>query len=152
MRKKENKMPHCIFLIGIPCSGKSTYAKKQEGYTIISRDNIRELAYGRNPKYRQIDEVLINQIFDALLEKAVAEGANVIIDNTNLRTKYIRSIQRKLPGYSFGLKYFEKSLWIIHYRNVKRWLQTGKWIPIPVINNMNKQYKKLMNEQPLVYK
>ena len=44
------------------------------------------------------------------------------------------------------IKKFETSLLNSYYRNIKRWLFTGKWIPLDIIKNMKKNYKNLWKE------
>jgi len=44
------------------------------------------------------------------------------------------------------IKRFDIPLWKAHYRNIMRYLKTGKWIPIKVMNSMYKNYKNLWKE------
>lgn len=133
-------MPKCYILSGAPLSGKSTWAKKQN-LPVLSCDRLR-LEYSGG-KY----------IFDPEIEKDVWEDFyfrlgtyrfDFIVDNTNCRLKYINKIKEKLhPSFEVEIVKFEISLIKSYYRNIKRWLFTGKWIPFKVIKNMKRNYKDL---------
>jgi len=74
-----------ILMMGVPGSGKSTYAKKylDEKTVIISRDSLREMIRGEyifNPTY----EHLIKDIDRYAIRKALEEGFSVIVDETNI--------------------------------------------------------------------
>lgn len=88
-------MPKLIMLIGLPGSGKSTYAKKYidnhlEGTVWCSSDNIRKVLYGDeniqgNP----------NTVFEHLhndIEMYLRDGYNVIYDATNVTRKNRRGV------------------------------------------------------------
>jgi predicted kinase len=139
-----NKQVKCYILSGAPLSGKSTWAKKQ-GIPILSCDRLR-LEYSGG-KY----------IFDPQMEKDIWEDFyfrlgtykhDFIIDNTNCKEKYINKIKECLNSkYEIEIIKFEASLWLSYFRNIKRWLFTGKWIPFKVIKNMKKNYKKLWKNE-----
>jgi len=132
-------------LCGIPNSGKSTYAKKQASHTLIlSCDGIRKSMYGGYYKFDSRKEEAVWDTFYKLLEVYGEYGQDMIIDNTNCRQVYINKIVGTLPKeYEVEIKYFDIPLWKAHVRNVIRYFREGKWIPIKVMNNMYKNYKKL---------
>lgn len=132
--------PTCYILSGAPLSGKSTWAKKQN-LPVLSCDRLR-LEYSGG-KY----------IYDPQMEKDIWEDFyfrigtykhDFIIDNTNCKQAYLDKIYFHLPKeYKIEIVKFEISLLKSYYRNIKRWIFTGKWIPFKVIKNMKQNYKKL---------
>ena len=79
--------PILIYLVGLPASGKSTYAKelKDKGYNIHSSDSIREELYG--------DENIQGDpkdVFDILYKRVIEDlrsGKNCVYDSTGLSSK-----------------------------------------------------------------
>jgi predicted kinase len=72
---------------GLPGSGKSTYAKKlvadnPEMYKRINRDDLRMMF--DNGYTSDKNEKFIKKVRDLLIVKALEEGKNVIVDDTNL--------------------------------------------------------------------
>jgi len=132
--------PICKVLIGMPCSGKSTWAEKQ-GIPIISCDRIRqEFNTNYNPKIE-------NQVWEIFYGRLASFKEDFIIDNTNCKQSYINKIKSVLKD-KFEIEYiwFDVPLWKAKYRNIIRYLKTGKWIPIKVLENMYKNYKNLKND------
>jgi D-glycero-D-manno-heptose 1,7-bisphosphate phosphatase len=74
-----------VLMVGIPASGKSTLVNplEQAGYTRLSMDVIRGRLYGDEGKLG--DSKLVNATFKADLKAALAEGKNIVVDNTNTR-------------------------------------------------------------------
>ena len=81
-------------LIGLPMSGKSTFAKElmqedEDGNTvIINCDGIRQMLTGEANKFkafRKDNERLVWSIFNTLVSEAIVNKKNMIIDNTNLK-------------------------------------------------------------------
>ena len=136
-------MPKCYILIGIPCSGKSTWAKKQK-LPILSCDNLRLLH--SNGKY----------VFNPIKEKEVWVDfyfrvrdfkEDFIIDNTNCRAVYLNKIKETLnKNYEIEYVWFDVPMWKAYYRNIKRRIFENKWIPINVMKSMKKNYDKLKKE------
>lgn len=84
-------MKQIILLEGLPCTGKSTYAKKQklEDLVIISNDDyIFKLVSETSLSYRDVwtPEIYYNSFLycQDIFRRSVAFGKNIIIDNTNL--------------------------------------------------------------------
>jgi predicted kinase len=142
-------MPEAIFLVGIPCSGKSTYAEKLKtipywsNAVILSTDNYIE-------KEAQRMGLTYNQIFDDVIGDATRElelqlnmakdkGKNLIWDQTNLSIKTRRKKLLKLPSfYARGVIYFEVSLEEALKRNSTR---EGKFIPESILKRMYHQFE-----------
>lgn len=142
-------MPKCIILQGIPCSGKSSWAHKQDNISstvIISCDQIREDFYGKSYKFSKEKEDIVWDNFYLRIRSysSLSVKPDIIIDNTNLRQKYIDNIKNNLAeDYEIEIKRFDVPLWKAHIRNIIRRIKTGKWIPIKVMNNFHKRYKQL---------
>lgn len=133
-------MPKCIILCGIPCSGKSTFTKKHK-ITKISCDDIRITLFGKNYKHNNAGESKVWKMFDYLIS---IETEDFIVDNTNTKSSYINHVIRSLPeGYTYQIKFFDVPLWKAKYRNIFRYILTGKWVPMKVIENMYKNYNKI---------
>ena len=86
---KEKKV---IILIGIPASGKTTWSlefiKNNPDYVRIGRDAYRLML--RNELFCEPKiEDLISKLLISSVHKALMKNFNVIIDNTNLKQKYI---------------------------------------------------------------
>ena len=76
---------------GVPGSGKSTYARKwvdenPSRRVRINRDDIRFMLFG---KYWGVDEKAVTRVQDTLLRASLADGKDVIVDNTNLQSKNV---------------------------------------------------------------
>ena len=89
-----------IFNCGISGSGKSEYTKiycKEHSNTIVvNRDSIRASLFSTLEGYYQsanvkVREELVTQICDTIFLKALFNGYDVIVDNTNLNYKYIEN-------------------------------------------------------------
>lgn len=140
-----------IILCGIPCSGKSTYAKSREGYytfdeikmSIVSRDTIREKRFGKDYKQNFFDEESVSFMFDFQVKHYLDIGNYVILDNCHTKEKYLDEIINKYRGYQIEIKFFNCSLIKAYYRNINRWMFTGKFIPFKVIKNMYRNYNKI---------
>lgn len=134
-------------LVGIPCSGKSTYCKNNNNKNthIISRDDIRLDLFSNKYKFSKQNEIRVTNFFDYKVDIALyADFINtVILDNTHCKEKYIDEIIKKYSKYNIVIKFFDISLYKAHYRNIVRYFKTGKWIPINVMNSMYKNYNKI---------
>ena len=140
-------MPECVFLCGIPSSGKSTYVNKLkkipywENAVVLSTDAYIE-------KQAQRMGMTYNQIFDDVIDNATRElelafieakdrGENLIWDQTNLTVKTRKKKLSKLPSfYARGVIYFEISLEEALERNKNR---EGKFIPESILKRMYHQ-------------
>lgn len=138
-------------LVGIPCSGKSTYSYKRysagmNGVYDISRDSIRESSRFLQPyTFSKRKEELVTDIFNKkiLMYFELEDCTTLILDNTHCKEKYIDKIINKYAHENIKIKFFDIPLWKAHYRNIVRYFNTGKWIPIKVMNTMYRNYNKI---------
>lgn len=84
-------MPTLTMLRGLPASGKSTFAMKMvtnNPKTVrVCRNDLREMMF---PKYMWNfnKEQIVTEAQDSAVSSALHRGYNVVVDNTNLDTKY----------------------------------------------------------------
>ena len=73
-----------ITLVGIPASGKSTFAEeyRKKGYVIASTDEARKTLYGDEAIQGNIKDVL--RVVYGIVEDAVKNHKNVVVDSTAL--------------------------------------------------------------------
>lgn len=89
-------MAKLIMLIGLPASGKSTYANKlkEDGYTVHSSDSIREELFD-NINFQGENELVFKMLHDRIKEDLI-DGENVVYDATNMGMKRRRSFLETL--------------------------------------------------------
>lgn len=94
----KNKNLQIILTVGLPASGKSTWAKerirKSENFVRINRDDIRMMLKNQG----QLDPNLENMVTDiqhSIVNLALSRKQNIIIDNTHLKRKYITDMIEK---------------------------------------------------------
>ena len=140
-------MPECVILVGIPCSGKSTYAEKLKtipywsNSVILSTDNyIEKVAQEHNTTYREIFDECIDEAtrqLELAFIEAKDKGKNLIWDQTNISRKTRKKKLSKLPSlYARGVIYFDVTLEEALRRNENR---EGKYIPKSVLKRMYHQ-------------
>ena len=100
-----------IVTIGVPASGKSTYAheiiSKDPSYIELNRDNIRRELFGTNgwTEYEFTEEnerKVTTEQYDRI-RAASNEGKNLILTDTNLKMKYIRSLLSLLEHFGYNV-------------------------------------------------
>lgn len=148
-----------IILVGIPCSGKSTWVDEWKDILsntydapviVISRDDIRLTLSGGKYTFDQSIENRVTDIFYKQLSGAVTlDKAVIILDNTHCRQAYINKyydmFDHMLGEHQMKIyiQVFDVPYWKCLMRNWKRGLVTGKVIPLTVMEGMNENFKKL---------
>ena len=144
-------MPKVTICRGLPASGKTTWAKKQDAVR-INKDDLRAML--DDGKWSSKREKLVLDTRDSIIIKSLRQGRNVIIDDTNLHPKHISRIsevveaQSQIDGveYEWEVKDFEISLHDAIKRDVKRERSVGE----DVIRNMYNQFirpdKRVVND------
>ncbi len=119
-------------LVGLPGSGKSTWARAQ-GQTVLSSDEMRLLLAGD-----ETDQTIHSRVFGAmryLLRQRLQIGAgDTIIDATNLRRKDRKPWLKLGAGFGATVEavYFDVPLGVCLERNAAR----GRVVPPEVIRAM----------------
>lgn len=89
-----------IMMIGIPGSGKSTYAEKVaqiEDAVVISSDKLREEMFGDVWEMRK-NQLLFSKMYQYAF-KYLSEGKSVIIDATNINSRQRKYVLTKFKPY-----------------------------------------------------
>jgi predicted kinase len=143
-------MGKIILLCGISGSGKSTFASttvrhNPERYISVNRDKLREGFYGYteetvNEYYHRNDlnylENQITAVQDNLIEFWLKRGKDVIIDNTNLKSSYIKHFDKF--GVDTEVMFFDVTLKEALTRNIGRKRQVDEDV-------IKKQYEQYLN-------
>lgn len=98
-------------LIGLPGSGKTTFANKELNYSaILSRDIIREQLGFAKPGEKKVcnfvEEIKVTKEFESRLLAFVKCGQEVTIDNLNIRRKYREELKSLLKDYNVLWNYY----------------------------------------------
>jgi len=141
----EGSQMELIMLVGIPTAGKSTFSSnpKYSKYIRVSSDDIlQEVAKERQQSYNTVfkGNIRFAQIaMMKVLRKAIEDGKNIIIDQTNLTRKQRREKLKHIPDtYKKTAVYFIVDLKTALQRNTQR---PGKVIPPEVLERMIKEYE-----------
>ncbi len=130
-----------VFFVGLAGSGKTTYRRHYEGYTIIARDDLLHKITGethyRKAWQRQEDEQLsprIEQALDQQFKQALAQNNPIVMDLTNLSRKARKRWLNQLPKhYQAQALIFLASEAEIWQRNHRR---QEKSLPDEVLHDM----------------
>lgn len=91
-----NTAPQMVITRGIPASGKSTFARQwvaadPENRIEVNRDNIR-IMIGAGQIGNREQEATVTRISEQMIVAGLSHGKSVIVSNTNLRARDLRSI------------------------------------------------------------
>lgn len=107
---KSTREPILTFLIGLPASGKTTWAKSyidsHPDTVRVSRDDLRTM---RHPYWIPDQERVINDWEIALTATALGHGKDVILDATNLHPERRDAFTNRVDEYIF-MKFIDDSL------------------------------------------
>lgn len=102
-------------LVGIPGSGKSTYAKQvvakdPSNWVRINNDDLRAMMNGSvySPDY----EKMITDARNYLIRDALKRGKSVIIDNLNLNRRHFDDVCKIAKSVNADIQVYEKSFYI----------------------------------------
>ena len=130
-------------LVGLPGSGKSTWLKNyvtNDFVTLSTDDIIEEIAKSRGLTYSDVWSESIKgatKLMEQRFVEAIAEGRNIVWDQTNCTSKKRKTVLAKVPNsYIKVAVVFDTPLDVIKTRLVERALATGKHIPQSVLLNM----------------
>lgn len=135
-------MSKAIICIGLPASGKSTWAKKfvheNPDYVRVNRDDIRRM---RGKYWLPDQEDLITDIEQASIAAAVARGLNVIVDATNLNPTFRKNLIQDLGemGCEITYRFFDSTLDELLERDKHRGAES---VGDGVIRKMHAKYRE----------
>ena len=134
-------MPHCYQLVGVPGSGKSTWARNQDwalGLTIVSTDAVVEdYARAQGKTYSKVFEEYMPTAVDLMAKQVVfarEHGHTVIWDQTSTTVASRAKKFRMLPDYEHVAVVFKTPDEEEHQRRLKT--RPGKVIPEAVLFDM----------------
>lgn len=140
------KKPNIEILIGIPASGKSTYAlekiKNNERIVRFNRDSYRLMLKDAQICNSKIEMLITTLLIDGVKD-ALMKNLDVIIDNTNLKKSYIMEYVKQFETMAnISFKVFDIEPEVAIQRDENRQYKVGR----DVILNMYKQFENLMND------
>lgn len=138
-----------IITVGIPGSGKSTWANKvklsdPENTIIVERDASRSSLFGESyhhgnfPKDKEDQVTRVNQ---ELIKKGLREGKTVIVSDTNINPRSVQSLLKTARNYKvdYSFEYFDVDPSVCKSRNVARGAAGGREVPDFVMDRMISQ-------------
>jgi predicted kinase len=132
-------------LVGLPASGKSTYADKRqdaEPMTVtLSRDSYRLMLKNRQVCSKPVED-LITEFMGEDIAACLRRGFSVIVDNTHVKERYATAYERfreEFPSVHIQYTYFETKVWEAIERDEKR--GHAKRVGSDVINRMNESLR-----------
>lgn len=101
-------MPKLICCIGLPASGKTTWARAQEGFVRVNKDDIRADLETSGWVWSRKNEEEVIQVRDCKITAALASGKSVISDDTNFAVKHQVTLEKlaRQFGAEFEMKLF----------------------------------------------
>lgn len=117
-------------MIGLPGSGKSTFASNHPECVVVSTDAIRGELFG--DENEQKDGKLVFDVAYARLAQAVEAGQDAIFDATNLQRKYRKKIFQMFPKAYHVAVFVNTPVDVCKERNAKR----DRVVPEMVIDRM----------------
>lgn len=119
-------MQQVILTIGLPGSGKSTWAKeyceKNTDWVRVNRDDLRRM---RGKYWLPKDEDMITDMERMCVAQALYNKKNVILDATNLNPKHINSLKNWFKSDSLEIEFIEKRFDVSPEECIKRDAKRG---------------------------
>lgn len=120
-------------MIGLPGSGKSTFAANHPECVVVSTDAIRGELFGNESEQKNGN--LVFKIAYARLARAVEAGQDAIFDATNLQRKYRKTLFQMFPNVNHVAVFVNTPVGECLERNKKR----ARVVPASVIRRMSYQ-------------
>ena len=145
-------MPHCYQLVGVPGSGKSTWARNQDwalGLTIVSTDAfVEDYARAQGKTYSEVFEEYMPTAVDLMAEQVVfarEHGHTVIWDQTSTTVKSRARKFNMLPDYEhIAIVFPTPDLDVLKQRLASR---AGKEVPWEVVQGMIDNWEEPTEEE-----
>jgi predicted kinase len=141
----EKKVLEVIATVGIPASGKSTWAVKRakydNDYVRINRDDYRFMMKDEPICDPKVEGIISNLVLHAV-DVCLGKGLNVIVDQTHLKASYIEALAEHVKyKANFRVQLFDISLDKALERDALREKKVGE----QVIRKMWKDYRSLVD-------
>jgi predicted kinase/transcriptional regulator with XRE-family HTH domain len=145
-KPKSSSKKLAIITVGIPGSGKTTWAEQQKGYVNLNLDDFREKISGDATNQNVSKQAV--EMRDAFLRRASEKQQNVIISDTNINPFFREKLelQLKQAGYTIQHKIFDIDLDEAKIRNSKR----EHKVPEDVVEKMHSSLQSQINSNTLV--
>src|SRR5271166_2816339 len=101
--------------VGLPASGKSTYAKAvvakdPNNWVRVNNDDLRAMMNGS--VWSQDYEKMITDARNYLIRDALKRGKNVIIDNLNINRRHFDDVCKIAKSVNINVQVYEKSFYV----------------------------------------
>lgn len=138
-----------LVLVGLPGSGKTTFAKKlindYPTFIRVNRDDLRIMLRNSAIVGEELESV-ITATQDLIIDKALSKNKDIVLDNTHCKAAYIKDIVNKF-GNKANIKIkivgAELSFEDIKKQNLNR--ETA--VPVSVIDKMTPGYKYIVKHK-----
>lgn len=128
-------------MVGLPGSGKSTWAGARSDCMVVSTDAIRKELFGDESE--QKNGALVFEIAYARLAQAVALGHDVIFDATNVKRKSRAELFKRFPDVEHVAVFVNTPFLVCKERNNQR----ERRVPVSVIRRMSYQLEPPTREE-----
>lgn len=136
-------MPRFVMLVGVPGSGKSTYARKlvEQGpsYAIVSRDDILTNTYSNltySEAFKQANHKQIDEALNIRLQMLLDLNKDIIVDMTNLtkasRKRTLDKVDKEYDKFCIYFPIDNKTM----FERAEARVSEGKVIPKNVLDDM----------------
>jgi len=136
------RKPHCYFLVGLPGSGKSTWAEQRFLMPIVSSDKwVERLAEQLGKTYNEAFDSVIKeatQLFNKEIDALVEARRDFVWDQTNLTVKARAGKLSRLKNYEVIATVFEIEANELERRRAGR---PEKTIPAHILKSMADTYQ-----------
>lgn len=155
-------MQRFIMTIGIPASGKSTWAREfseeegEDNWYISERDFIRRLYFTdgthnlNNYKFTKAKEVLVTQYQDERIVKFLSKGLSIIVADTNLNIQTRTRLEKIAEQFNIEVEY--KVFYTPLAECVKRNAKRTETAPERVLIEMDRKLREYLNKPVYSFK
>ncbi len=146
-------------MIGPPCAGKTTEAKKMlkqnPHLTRINRDELRVMMLGKIDVNNGFVEQGINEITKIHVQRCMWANVDIIVDATHCKPRYITEIKNMVPiegktgvrpDVTFKYIVCDVPFWKQRWRNFWRYTKTGDWIPRDISIAMDRNFRHTLDQ------
>lgn len=141
--------------IGLPASGKSTWAKKlvhdnPGQYKRINKDDLRAMLNG-SARPGGKNEKFVLAVQKQLISNALENGYDVICDDTNIHPKYLQSIENNFKNVEIELVIFDVPMEVCIQRDAQRENKVGRHLIERMAANLSERLANLNTTHKVTY-